>query len=367
MMSTRILLRLVLVLCTALSICVRVNGTEEETYALHSPSISPDGKTVVFVSDHRNGNPDVYRIGIDGKSLKRLTDGKAWYSDPAWSPDGRTIACTKGDYPKESVTLMGSDGSKPRTITKGKSDEAEPAWMPDGTKLIVTTSRNGNADLMLITSSGGEERYIAATREAEINPNCSHDGEWVAYEISDFSAGSDGDTYQIHIWKKSLTEAHAQPIQLTTGSHVDSTPHFSPDGTKICFARSRDGDGIWIMNSDGTNLQRVPIDAFDAYDPSWSPDGQKLVFVRDVKDPLSETIQTEICSVNLDGTGLTQITNIAPLFQAASINEAQPSVASCALGDKSHGGRNRAIAGGGVGVGPAAILAKMLLTKRVFP
>ncbi len=364
MMSARMLLRLVLVLCTALSVCVRVNGTEEETYALHSPSISPDGKTIVFVSDHRNGNPDVYRIGIDGKGLKRLTDGKAWYSDPAWSPDGRTIACTKGDYPKESVMLMGSDGGKPRTFTKGKYDEAEPAWMPDGTKLIVTTSRNGNADLILITSSGGEERCVAATKEAEVNPNCSRDGQWVVYEIPDFSVGTSGDKYQIHIWKKSLTQAHAQPIQLTSGFHADSAPRFSPDGTKICFARSRDVDGIWIVNADGTNPQRVPIEAFGAYDPNWSPDGQKIVFVRETANPGTETTRKEIYIVNLDGTGLTQISNIYPLFQAASINETEPSVASCAVGSRPHGGRNRAIAGGGIGIGLAAIVAKMLLVKR---
>lgn len=287
--------------------------TEEETYAIGSPSVSPDGRTIIFVSDHEDGNPDIYRIGIDGKGLKRLTDGKAWYGDPAWSSDGRTIACTRRDGSVERVILMGADGSKPHAITKGKYGEAMPTWLPDGKRLVVTTSRNGNTDLMLMSSTGVEARYVAASREAEIEPDCSPDGKWVVYEVSDFSAGSGGDTYRMHIWRKSLSDPRARPVQLTTGSHVDSTPHFSPDGTKICFSRSRNGDGIYTMNADGTDPRRIPIEAFEVLDPSWSPDGRSIVFVRHTINR-GEASRTEVCTVGLDGKHLKQITNIASLY-----------------------------------------------------
>lgn len=305
---------------TALLVTAFVSGfagaTEEETYLLKSPCVSRDGKTIIFVSDYEGDSAgDIYRIGIDGKGLKRLTDGKAWYSDPAWAPDGRTIACTKRDKSGVRVILIGVDGSKPRAITNGKYEETEPAWLPDGKKLVVTTTRNDNTDLILISSTGAEERYVAASREAEIEPDCSPDGKWVVYEVSDLSAGGGGDTYRMHIWKKSLSDPRARPIQLTTGSHVDSAPHFSPDGTKICFSRSRNGDGIYTMNSDGTDPRRIPIQAFEVLDPSWSPDGRSIVFVRHTISP-GETSREEICMVSLDGKQLRQITNIQPLFHA---------------------------------------------------
>jgi Tol biopolymer transport system component len=95
------------------------------------------------------------------------------------------------------------------------------------------------------------------------------------------------------------------------------TPAWSPDGSKIAFRFALVDDdyvdsfttniGIWIVNADGTGrrqvTQRTPGSSWDR-EPQWSPDGKKLVFVRDDLRRKAEAVFT----VNRDGTGLFQVT-----------------------------------------------------------
>jgi TolB protein len=96
---------------------------------------------------------------------------------------------------------------------------------------------------------------------------------------------------------------------LTTGGTVrDFNPVYSPDGSKIVFARNTTfGTSIFVMNADGSNpVALTPVSQnFSGYShPSWSPDGKKIVFASD----RNGTRKLEIFVINIDGTGLTQLT-----------------------------------------------------------
>jgi TolB protein len=133
------------------------------------PQFTPDGKTVVFL--RRDG--DIYRVGVDGKDLRRLTTGNRCVEfrlsakdahgstdGPQISPDGRRIAYIgrRDDIP--NVFVMAIDGSEQHAITARKSPCGRVRWSPDG-KLLAFVSFDGKyPQLFTVPAGGGEARQL---------------------------------------------------------------------------------------------------------------------------------------------------------------------------------------------------------------
>ena len=95
--------------------------------------------------------------------------------------------------------------------------------------------------------------------------------------------------------------------RLTNEKSADNTPVLSPDGSRIAFASQRGGGGfdIFVMNADGTDQRRLTDFTklgIGAVNPSWSPDGKRVLFRSRVK-------RLDIYVINLDGTGLVKLTD----------------------------------------------------------
>ena len=109
----------------------------------HSPSWSPDGKRIAFVSDRdRNGscfysecsgfNGEIYVMNADGSAEKRLTRHPGEDKDPTWSPDGKSIAFarirTRDD--DSEILVVSTQGGLPRALTTNgpRAEDTEPDW-----------------------------------------------------------------------------------------------------------------------------------------------------------------------------------------------------------------------------------------------
>lgn len=124
-----------------------------------SPSWSPNGQELVFVSD-RSGKPMLYIMDRDGAGTRRITYDFNYCGSPAWSPRGDRIAFVAMDDGNNfNVYTIAPDGSDAVRLTSGGSNE-NPVWSPDGRFLVFSSTRAGAADLYVMRADGSGLRRL---------------------------------------------------------------------------------------------------------------------------------------------------------------------------------------------------------------
>jgi TolB protein len=182
-------------------------------------------ETKIYFISNRSGHKEVWQMDYDGENQKQITHNGSIALSPHVSPDGSRIAyagITKDSWQIQMWSLvLGRNVSFPRFNGTNQS----PAWSSDGRTLAFSSSWSGHSDLYAIDSSGGV------------------------------------------------------PHRLTNDHGPDVSPSWNPKtNAQIAFVSGRTGlPQIYTMASDGTNVVRVTDQGY-AVSPSWSPNGQFLVF-----------------------------------------------------------------------------------------
>jgi dipeptidyl aminopeptidase/acylaminoacyl peptidase len=141
----------------------------------HSIDWSPDGKEILFVSNHEPNqdeffNYDLFTLQLSDNSIHRLTATESNEYDPLWSPDGKFIVYRgthRGLTDRETtmedshVWIMNADGSNRREIGSAIDNrQGTPQWAPDGTAVYFTVQERGSNHLVRLPIAGGQPEYI---------------------------------------------------------------------------------------------------------------------------------------------------------------------------------------------------------------
>lgn len=126
-----------------------------------SPTFSPDGSRMAFVSDSE-GSAAVYVSSAEGGPATRLTDnGKA--TDPAWSPTGEYIAFVSRET---DIFIVRPDGSGLRQLTGHQGRNYRPSFSPDGRMIVFASDRNGRMQLFVMAVNGDRQQPLLPDYQA---------------------------------------------------------------------------------------------------------------------------------------------------------------------------------------------------------
>jgi len=122
-----------------------------------SPSWSPDGESLAFVSD-RGGSPQIYILQKSTKKARRVTYQGSYNTSPAWSPRGNLIAYTSRLEGKFEIALLNLGDEKVEILTSGQGNKEDPSWAPNG-RQIVFSKRVGYKSNLHILDIYTKESY----------------------------------------------------------------------------------------------------------------------------------------------------------------------------------------------------------------
>lgn len=149
------------------------------TFDEDSPSFSPDGKKIVFVS-RRTGNFELWICTLDGSKPRQLTNiGGALTGTPRWSPDGRLIVFDCWVGANADIYVINAEGGQPRRITQDPSEDITPSWSGDSTHIYFASLRSGKMQLWRIQLEGGNP--VQVTKDGGFEGFESPDGKSIYY------------------------------------------------------------------------------------------------------------------------------------------------------------------------------------------
>jgi Tol biopolymer transport system component len=315
-------------------------------------------KKIVFTSDRTSGtgvnNPtgdvEIFMMSPDGTELQQLTSNTLTDFSPTLSPDGEKIAFVsagaqtsnlQGDF---EIYLMNSlDGSDQQnlTTTNGDIDDFGPDFSPDGEKIayssegVRSSNAEGDSEVYKMNDDGSAQNNLTDTADGifDFDPDFSPDGEEIAFERNGVQ-GSKNPEGDFEIYKMETDGSKQKNLSDTGGDVEDFGPDFSSDGEEITYSsegvRSSNLQGdseVYKMSDDGSaqeNLTDTADGIFD-FEPDFSSNGEKIAYrslgVHSSRNPEGDD---EIYKMNDDGSAQenltdtgSEVTDIEPDFGMA--------------------------------------------------
>ncbi len=139
------------------------------------PAWSPDGSRILFSrTEYSSQRSTTYVVPSNGGDAQKVAESA---TDAVWSPDGQKMAyaALDADGNRLGLSVANSDGSDPHALAPGAI--FGPAWSPDGSTIAFTRGVSTSSQVVLVNSDGTNERTIA--RGA--GPEWASDGSWIAF------------------------------------------------------------------------------------------------------------------------------------------------------------------------------------------
>jgi len=269
------------------------------------------------------GDTQVYVVNPDGTGQRLVQGPNDTGEGPTWFPDGSHIATFDGAAPDLAfggARIINPDDGTFRDVGGQDPSLFNPCGNPSpGGKLLLCETFSGDGSQnglhTIRASDGGGLTQITSNPGGDDVPgDWSPNGKQIVFQRYDSNFNFEG-LFVVNSNGTGLRQI------LPADFDLSSSGSWSPQGNEIVFSRHVTPDfhsSLWVVHSDGTGLHEIGVQPAPACggseddptaqgcnSPAWSPDGTKIAFVRS----FSNDVDGEIYTVNLDGSGLTQVTN----------------------------------------------------------
>jgi len=264
-----------------------------------SPDWSPDGSTIVYCHTHISlidgdlkpfpESSGFWLVSPDGTNARMLRNHEGGVHLD-WSPDGQWFVFGGEDRKIWKLKVTGDNLTVILSSSTGLNDS--PTWSPDGRRIAFGRFQSdGMTGVYTMAANGTDLRFVGYGG----GPSWSPDGKRVAYI----------GYHYVGIMDTNGTNDRKVVTTQSVGNVV-----FSPDGSKIAFGAEIDNiGGVYVVDTTGQNLRLIEE---DAWGPSWSPDGKKIVYVGTAIDTVPGPNQLRtgmfLFTMNADGSGRKRLT-----------------------------------------------------------
>ncbi len=262
---------------------------------------SRDGAKLIFQSNRGGyGCDKIWTMNSDGSDKRMVSPDHGANTCSFFFPDNNKIIFSStnhipGDCPAPPKTPGGAryvwplhpydifianpDGTDLKRITDNPEYDAEPVVSPDGRQVVFGSQRNGNFDVYIMNADGKNVRRLTDRTGYNGGPWFSPDGKKI-------------------VWRAWYPESEAEKAQWRECMENNYILAFPLD--------------LWVMEADGANKTMILKNGATNFAPSWHPDGKRIIFASN-RDDWHEDIKKfghnfELYLINMDGTGLERIT-----------------------------------------------------------
>lgn len=277
---------------------VTFDGDNGEAY------FSPDGLQLIYQSNREGYACDkIWIMNIDGSNKHMVSPDHGAHTCSYFFPDGKRIVFAStshlpGDCPPKPKTpesfqgvghvwplypydifVADVDGTGLKKITENPKYDAEPVVSSDGRQIVFGSQREGDFDIYIMNSDGSDVRRLTDRVGYDGGPWISPDGSKIVWR-----AWYPETEEEMAMWRDCMENNYVVPVPLD----------------------------LWVMNVDGTGKRRILHNGATNWAPSWHPDGKRIIFSSNMDD-WHEDIKRfghnfELYLININGTGIERIT-----------------------------------------------------------
>lgn len=245
--------------------------------------VSPDGKSLLLIAQKPDQAPNLYLMNLADLSIRPPLTALRWgVTDPAWSPDGLSVAFAGMDENgtfSEVYTLELKSG-KMRRLTSNSFADKQPVFAPDGKRLFYTTDESplpdaafGILHIAVVSTSGGKGEYFTDDETSSIMPGITSDGKSLLLVKVNEDSGRHS------LWQYGFD---GKPQRDLTERKFARILRYIPRNDFIVLCAQEEAEqqeSIYILDLKTREVRPLPAWDSAMRSPALSPDGRLIAFI----------------------------------------------------------------------------------------